>query len=55
MESRLFVKIHLTENLFTTVRFNDCYWDKENVYIETPGGVRTYDRRHILSLEIFEA
>lgn len=54
MESKLYVKIHLSENLFTTVPYDDCFWDKNNVYIEIPSGVKTYSRSQILELEIFE-
>lgn len=55
MGNKLFVRIHLSETLYTTVPYEDCFWDKSNIYIEIPSGVKTYDRSQVLSLEIFEA
>lgn len=55
MESRRYVTVHLSETLSTTVPYDNCFWDKDHVYIEVPSGVKTYDRSSILGLEIFEA
>ena len=55
MESRRYVTVHLSETLSTTVPYDNCFWDKDHVYIEVPSGVKTYDRSSVLELEIFEA
>lgn len=54
MGNRLFVRIHISETLFTTAPYDDVFWDSKYIYIEIPSGVKTYDRAKILSMEIFE-
>lgn len=55
MESKKLVRVHISENLSTTVPYDDFFWDSRYVYIECPNGqVKTYDRSCILGFEIFE-
>ncbi len=54
MESRRFIRIHISETLYTTARYDECFWDKERIYIECPWGIKTYERSKILGMEIFE-
>ena len=53
-KSRRFIRVHISDVLYTTARYDDCFWDKEKVYIQCPSGVKTYDRSKIKGLEIFE-
>ena len=53
-ENKRFVRIHISDTLYTTVPYDDCFWDKETIYIECPWGVKTYPRSSVQSIEIFE-
>ena len=53
-KTRRFVRVHISDTLYTTARYDDCFWDKDKVYIQYPSGQREYPRSKIKALEIFE-
>ena len=53
MENRLLLRIHITDDLFTTVPYDWCELDEEKVRIDLGNGkYQVFDRSKIKFLEI---
>jgi len=56
MESKKLVKIHLSENLFTTAKYEDTDWNEFGVNVKTSSSsVKFYPWHSVMCIEIFEA
>lgn len=55
MESKKLVKIHFSENLFTSAKYEDVDWNDIGVEVRSFNGTKFYPWHSVMSLEIFEA
>lgn len=56
MENKKLVRIHLSDNLYTTANYDDVTWDAKGVVVKiAKGRFKIYHWNHIAGIEIFEA